>query len=177
MKNFSLKPFPAAGALPGIAITGTAERRSNSFSIRYALSGRLSDIVIPAPGDPPKRMDRLWEETCLELFLGPKHSELYWEFNLSPSGHWNVYRFTSYRQGMKEEPAFRSLPFSVQAAPDALRVSLEFGSAGMFPPDQVLEVAATAVIRGAGGGTTYWALIHCGPEPDFHLRNSLIIEL
>ena len=65
------------------------------------------------PADMPARRDRLWEETCFEFFLAVKNSPRYWEFNLSPAGHWNVYRFADYRQGMQEEPAFASLPFSV----------------------------------------------------------------
>src|SRR4030042_7193941 len=50
-------------------------------------------------------------------------SERYWEFNLSPAGHWNVYRFASYRKEMREEPAFASLPFRVRTEPEALRLS------------------------------------------------------
>lgn len=170
-----LKPF-SAGA-PEIAISGAVGRYSNSISLTCALSGSLADIVIPPAAAPPRRRDRLWEGTCLELFLGPKNSERYWEFNLSPSGDWNVYRFSSYRSGMKEERAFRALPFSVEAAMDEVRFSLQFGGGPITLSDELLEAAVTAVIRDARGGMSYWALIQSGPEPDFHQRDSFIIEL
>ena len=66
----------------------------------------------------PRRRDRLWEETCLELFLGEEGSERYWEFNLSPAGHWNVYRFEFYvsDKGSLSEP-FSTPVFSGKASP------------------------------------------------------------
>ena len=126
------------------------------------------------------RKNGLWEETCFEFFLGVKGSERYWEFNLSPSGHWNVYRFKSYRQGMQEEPAFTSLPFSVQLYSNSLLLSLGLGLDKIIPQEQVsevLQVALSAVIKTRDGKTTYWALTHPGPQADFHRRDGFIIEL
>ncbi len=125
----------------------------------------------------PTRRSRLWEETCFEFFLGVMNSDQYWEFNLSPAGHWNVYRFTSYREGMKEELAFASLPFSIQNQPDALRLALELELGRIVPADQPVKVAISAVIRSIDGKMLYWALIHPGPKPDFHRRDSFIVEL
>src|SRR5512134_701601 len=113
VRKFSLFPFPGEGHAPAIRVAGSMTRRANRLSVRYALTGDLSEIAIPAPQPFPMRKDKLWEETCLEFFLGPTDSERYWEFNLSPSGNWNVYRFASPRKGMAEEPAVPSLPFAV----------------------------------------------------------------
>ncbi|MEW5744868.1 MAG: DOMON-like domain-containing protein [Nitrospirota bacterium] len=176
-RSFALKPFPADGRCPDIAITGAVARRPHTLSVSCAITGPLSAIAVPEPGGVPGRKDRLWEETCLEFFLAAKNSGGYWEFNLSPSGHWNVYRFTAYRQGMREEPAFTSLPFSIDIEPDSLRLSLELDMGSIIPGDQALEVAVSAVIKTAEGSTTYWALTHPGPQPDFHRRDSFIIEL
>ena len=178
--GFSLKQFPSAGLLPGLAITGNIERHSNTLSISYALSGPMEKIILPAPADMRVRKNRLWEETCFEFFLGVKGSERYWEFNLSPSGHWNVYRFESYRQGMQEEPAFKSLPFSVQLNSDFLLLSLGLELDKVIPSYQVsevLQVSVSAVIRTMDDRTTYWALAHPGPMADFHRRDGFIIEL
>ena len=60
------------------------------MSLCYEARGNLSKVEIPAAAETPRRRDRLWEETCLELFLGTADSGEYWEFNLSPAGHWNV---------------------------------------------------------------------------------------
>jgi hypothetical protein len=95
-QRFSLTPFRKEGVGPAIKITGSIRRRTNLLSVGFAVLGDLAKLEIPAPNEFPGRKDRLWEETCLEFFLGTRDSEGYWEFNLSPAGHWNVYRFTSY---------------------------------------------------------------------------------
>jgi hypothetical protein len=176
-RSFSLKPFGTAETLPDVTITGIIGRRSNIFSISYALIGLLSELVIPAPEDTPTRKNGLWEETCFEFFLAVKNTDRYWEFNLSPTGHWNVYLFTSYRQGMQEESAFVSIPFRVQSEPDSLRLSLELGLDRIISVEQALEVAVSTVIKTINGKMTYWALTHPGPRPDFHRRDSFIIGL
>ena len=89
------------------------------------LRGKLAELVIPGPAARPARRHGLWEETCFEFFLGVKDAPGYWEFNLSPAGHWNVYRFAGYRQGMAEEKAFTSLAFSVRRRADRLGFALE----------------------------------------------------
>ena len=107
-RPFSLKPFPASGTVPDLEIIGNITRRSNALTVQYNLTGPLAELVIPELSDRPVRKNNLWEETCLELFLGPDNSDHYREFNLSPAGHWNVYHFSSYREGMREEQAFTS---------------------------------------------------------------------
>jgi hypothetical protein len=176
-RSFSLKPFPSAGLLPSLKITGNIGRRSKTLAISYAFLGPLREVLIPAPVDVPARKNALWEETCFEFFLGVKNSEQYWEFNLSPAGHWNVYSFKSYRQGMQEEAAFASLPFSIERQPDALRLSLEIDLGKIILTDQKLKVGISAVIKPSNGELTYWALTHKCPEADFHLRESFILEL
>jgi hypothetical protein len=176
-RSFSLIPFPSSGLLPPVTITGTISRRSNILSIGYALLCPPAALAIPAPADVPARRNGLWEETCFELFLGVKNSDHYWEVNLSPSGHWNVYRFTSYRQGMEEEPAFASLPFDVHMHPDTLRLSLELNLDEIIQAGQALQVGVSAVIKTIDGRITYWALTHPGPQADFHRRDSFVVEL
>ena len=147
------------------------------MSVGYTLLGNLSEIATPAPGKIPGRKDRLWEETCLELFLGIKDSGKYWEFNLSPAGHWNVYSFTSYRKGMREEPAIPSLPFRVWTEPEALRISLDLDIGKIVPAGNSVEVAVCALIRTIAGMTSHWALAHPGPRPDFHRRDGFSMTL
>ena len=119
----------------------------------------------------------MWEETCLELFLGTADSGKYWEFNLSPSGHWNVYRFTRYREGMREEPAFTSLPFAVRMGPDALELPMELDVGKIVPAGKDLEAGVAAVIETTDGGKSHWALTHPGPRPDFHRRDGFALIL
>jgi hypothetical protein len=156
---------------------GTIARRANALAIRYTLRGRLGEVVIPEPAAMPVRKRGLWEETCFELFLAIRGTQRYWEFNLSPAGHWNAYRFASYREGMEEERDFSSLPFRVERQSDSLSLRLELDLDKIARSDQVLEVAVSAVIKQRDGSITYWALTHTGSQPDFHRRDSFIIAL
>lgn len=176
-RDFSLEPFPMDGPLPSCQITGSVTRRGDTVAIRYNLRGDLAALVIPAPASRPARRHRLWEETCFEFFLAVKGQPRYWEFNLSPAGHWNVYRFAGYRQGMAEETAIASLPAGIQRRPDLLLVAVEPAVDGIVGADQPLAIGMAAVIQLAGGGLTYWALTHAGPQPDFHRRDSFLVEL
>ena len=176
-RSFLLKPFPSTGLLPHFKITGDVARSFNKLLISYKLSGPLAEIMVPASADVRARKNGLWEETCFEFFLGVKNSSQYWEFNLSPAGHWNVYRFAAYRQGMEEETAFAVLPFRVKRQVDALLLALEFDLSKIIPQDQALVAAVSAVIKHRNGRLTYWALTHPGPRPDFHRRDAFIIDL
>ena len=176
-RSFSLKPFPGEGTGPEVKITGTIGRRADALSLGCALRGNLSELAIPAPEEFPERKDRLWEETCLELFLGEAGSERYWEFHLSPAGHWNVYRFTSYRKQMREEQAFASLPFRVRKEPEALWFSLDVGLGKIIPAGTAIEAGISAVLRSVTGGRSHWALAHPGPRPDFHRRDGFTVKI
>lgn len=176
-RSFSLKPFPSAGLLPHLEITGDIARSSNKLSISYEISGPLAELVLPAPADVSLRKNGLWEETCFEFFLAPLTSGRYWEFNLSPSGHWNIYHFASFRQGMLEEAAYAELPFSVLIYSDFLQLSLEVELDKILQADQSLKIGISAVIKTVNGRMTFWALTHSGPQPDFHRRDAFIIDL
>jgi len=174
---FALRPFSPSSYFTDLQIRGKIVRHSNKMVILYALLGHLSDIIIQTPSAMPVRKTALWEETCFELFLAFVGSSRYWEFNLSPSGDWNVYRFDSYRQGIQEELTFTSLPVSVLNKSHSLLLSLEFNLDRIGQANQTMEVAISAVIKHKDDGVSYWALTHSGPQVDFHKRDSFIIEL
>jgi hypothetical protein len=173
--RFILKPFPGEGNPAGVTIGGTIARRADTLSICFEVRGDLSKVSIPVAAEAPRRKDRLWEETCLELFLGTADSGEYWELNLSPSGHWNVYRFTLYREGMREEPAIPSLPFDVRRDSKALILTAEFGIGKIVPTGKDLSAAVAAVIWTTDGGESHWALAHPSSRPDFHRRDGFAL--
>ena len=177
-RSLSLQPFSSDGPLPGLTITTTLLRRStNTLAIRYALLGDLEDLRVPIAADTPVRKDGLWEETCFELFLALPGSPRYWEINLSPAGHWNVYRFAAYRQGMRQESAFSSLSFSVGSRPGSLSIGLELDLRSIVGSDRPMEIGVSAVVKHRSGDVSYWALTHGGPQADFHRRDGFIVEL
>jgi hypothetical protein len=174
-QRFLLMPFPGEGNPAGLTIRGSIGRRADTLSVLCEVRGNLSKVLIPAAADVPRRRDRLWEETCLELFLGTVDSGAYWELNLSPAGHWNAYRFTGYREGMREETAVASLPFDVRRDPGALLIAAEIGVGGIVPADKDLAATVAAVIGTTDGGESHWAPVHPASRPDFHRRDGIAL--
>lgn len=175
--GFSLIPFPAPGAPPSYAISGEIARFSGMLRVYYEISGDRGGITVPAPAEAPAKADGLWKQTCFEFFAAAKGARRYWEFNLSPAGDWNVYRFTAYRRGMREEPAFSSLPFRVTSEAGSLSLALELDLGAIVRPDHPVKIGICAVIQRMDGAAQYWALAHRGPRPDFHRRDGFLIEL
>ncbi|MDF5717706.1 MAG: DOMON-like domain-containing protein [Rhizonema sp. NSF051] len=176
-ETFSLQPFYSNESLPNLKIAGNIARSANQLTITYALLGNLREVIIATQSDLPTRRHQLWEDTCFEFFVGIKDSERYWEFNLSPTENWNVYRFDGYRQGMQEEVAFTTLPFSVHHQSDSLALALNVDLDQIVTPNQALEIAIAAVIKLRDDEVTYWALTHQSTEADFHQRDSFLIML
>jgi len=175
--TFSLKPFNRDDIFRDLKIAGKISRRNNGLKMLYEISGPLEGIAIPPLSERPERMDRLWESTCFELFLKEEDKENYWEFNLSPSGHWNVFRFTAYRQGMQEEALFNSLPFTINAGRNLLRLRIEVNIEKILAREKVINAGICAVTEDRRGRIAYWAMAHPGRRPDFHRPGSFIIKL
>ena len=174
-QNFYLQPFTSISSLD-LQIHGKISRDDNNLTISYIVQGDVEKIDIPILAGIPTRKHELWQETCWEFFLGIQDSPGYWEFNLSPTGNWNVYRFDDYRQGMREETAITSLPFTLDYLPEALELTLELDLDQLIPPEQNINIAITTVVQDINGIITYWALDHIGEEADFHLRDSFTIN-
>jgi hypothetical protein len=175
--SFSLQPFYPISPLISLKISGKIARRSNTLALRYSLLGPLDQLVIPAPAKIPNRKNQLWKETCFELFLAVRDSPPYWEFNLSPAGHWNVYSFAAYRQGMKEEEVFTSMNCTVQRQSESLLLDVEVNLDKIVLEKQPLDAGLSAVITLRTGELTYWALTHGGRQADFHRRDSFLVKL
>jgi hypothetical protein len=176
MSNFSLHPFPDDRLLPTVEINGKIERDGGILSIEYQLIGDLTQLEIPLPASPIRKFE-LWEATCFEFFLGIPGDREYWEFNLSPAGDWNIFHLDDYRQGLRDELAFISLPFTVEQNVNSLVLGLEFDLSKIISVNQSIEISVTTVIKSAGGEISYWAVTHCGSEADFHRRDSFAIEM
>ncbi|MFO7627932.1 MAG: DOMON-like domain-containing protein [Prochlorococcaceae cyanobacterium] len=184
-RSFALVPFSACGIPAGLNLEGTVARTGEALLLHYRLSGPLQELLIPAPAASAERRDGLWQTTCFEAFLAEAGSETYWELNLSPAGHWNLYRLDGYRKGLAPEAALSALPLQLgspqPAAEDLTQGLLELQLELPLPPALAgaghLELAITAVLQQRDLSLSYWALAHPGPEPDFHRRDGFLLEL
>ena len=184
MSSTSFKLIRHAAGIQGVAATyslhGQISVLKTTLQITYQLEGELAELRIPNCSGQPLRQDLLWQATCLEFFLAAADNSDYWEYNLSPAGHWNVYHLEGYRQGLAEEPAYKQLPFNV--IQDGKQLSLSLSCA--LPPALAtptaaagLEVGVSAVLQSSSGELTYWSVAHPGSEPDFHHRGGFCLKL
>jgi hypothetical protein len=132
----------------------------------------------------PERRDELWKTTCFELFFSLPGQTDYYELNFSPSGNWNSYHFTSYREGMKMEPRIEAIEIRQELRQD-LRQDLnddryEFQSfvdlSALFPSPS-FDISLAAVIQNNENQASYWALKHSKDQADFHARESFILKV
>jgi hypothetical protein len=174
---FSLIPF-AAPTIPAINLGGRISLQNNLLDLHYLLVGRLDAVRFPPPSPSPIRNDDLWKGTCFEFFLAVKDEPGYWEFNMSPSGDWNVYRMDAYRRiGFREETEIPQLPFAIKRDLDRFSLDVTVDLTSLVRPEQELQMGITAIIQGIDGVETYWALAHPAPQADFHARESFTLAL
>lgn len=177
MSRHHLVPFESDPALAAFDLSADVARSAQLLQLRFRLAGPLALLAIPEPAAAPERRDGLWQATCFEAFWAEAGAEPYWELNLSPAGHWNLYRLDGYRQGLAEEQAFSSLPFQIHHGPAELVLVVELPLPPALGPQTPLELAITAVLAQADGNVSFWALVHPGSEADFHRRDGFLLEL
>lgn len=192
MPRFSLAmvnaPLPTTSVLvpvdpvkvPAINLTVAVAWTWPKLQLTYIFDGALDTILFPCPQDKPQRRDQLWQTTCLEFFLGPVNGNAYWEFNFSPSGDWNCYRFDGYRQGMALEQKFQQPLFELaQTVTQGDRQSwpLEIDLSPLIPEENPWQLGVTAVVQTKDSQLSYWALTHGAEQADFHQRSHWLIPL
>jgi hypothetical protein len=177
VQAFRLIPFQAED-LPKIGIAGEIERAENRLLLRYAVTGDIESILLPAPSSHPSRNHDLWKMTCFEFFIAAEDRPRYWEFNMSPSGDWNVYTMDTYRQvNMRQEMLMKQIQFQVKKDADEIELIAIVDLNLIVEAGQSLNVGITAVIQTKEGKESYWALTHPGAQADFHLRESFVLAL
>jgi len=166
MQHFNLVPFDPADA-PTAKVSGWLTHSNGLLEVEFRLDDFHSAVIIPPRAIEPQRRNNLWRETCFELFYAPDNEGPYHEINLTPAGHWNLYRFDGYRLGMREEK-IDCLYCSFDASPGVLtaRVMIDIGRLGL--DGRRLYTRPCAVILSRGGTCSYWAIHHPGAQPDFH---------
>ncbi len=179
--TFALQPFTATEQTAELSLTAEISRHETVLSIVYTLSGDLGLVVIEPVGQRRKRCDRLWEKTCFECFLmqgkKPSKTSPYWEFNLSPTGDWNAFALSSYRNGLKAESAFAEMPFTIQTSATELQLAISVDISPILHPSIPLRLGISAVILLADGHETFWAVAHAPLQADFHHPDSFIVPL
>ncbi|MBC8071950.1 MAG: DOMON-like domain-containing protein [Deltaproteobacteria bacterium] len=165
LASFRLRPHPQTPCmLVDELVVQLALTAPGVLTVLYTLRGAIDRLRIPtaaAPLDP----ERLWANTCCELFIAPAQGDAYVEWNFSPSGQLTRFAFSAYRQRMPSPPPVVATP-EVSLLEHELRISARIPLGDDAPLE--LRIAPTAVVEDAGGSLSYWALRHRPDRPDFH---------
>lgn len=167
---------PFGGVNPHqVSLSVDASRSGSKLRLEYRLTGALEKLRLPSFSPNPARLDELWRTTCFEAFVSRPGEPRYVEINASPSGDWNAYRFDEYRKGMRPEalPPLAVRGFRVDGD-FRLVCEADLSALGSGP----WELGVTAVLDFTDKDEPeYWALMHAGDKPDFHLRPSFTFNL
>ena len=141
-------------------------RKGEILSLSFRVSG---EYAFRGPTAIGSRVTGLWEDTCFECFLANGSEQRYVEFNFSPAGDWQVFRFSDYRSGRRLDSNWAPHNFShrqEKLSEHQFDFEMRF-LAGAWPASPQLQAAT--IIR-QPKEMLYYALSH-GVRPDFHLRD------
>lgn len=173
MINFTLTPHKDTSH--GVEVTGALHRRDNHCSLWFMLRDPEGNVALSDLS--PTRQDQLWQHTCFELFFSGKGEERYWEMNMSPSGAWNMYSFSSYRAGMCREEKVHTLPSSVYKTNNSILLHCYFDIDSIVGTEGALDVGVSSVLALKNGDINYLALTHKKDKPDFHDREAFLLHI
>ena len=166
-------PDTCAGQVESIAVQ-VVLLPTGALQLIYTLTGNLTTIRLPGIA-PASRSNGLWQHTCFEAFIRPADSPAYREFNFSPSGQWQAYTFHTYRDGGLLEPATNP-DIECLREPGRLRLQATLQPENL-PLGACLRLGLSAVVQGAAGSISYWALQHAAGKPDFHHPDSFVLDI
>lgn len=183
MQKLFLHPSAHGSVANKLSVAAMAEIKGRTLEISFHIDSPedAPKLVWNSYSDSGARKDELWKTTCLEAFI-QKLDGSYFEVNLAPQGDWNVYRFDSYREGMKHEnqiEALSAFSSSMQTngkfAKYKLNAKIDLSKAMKSP--QHFRLGLTAVIETEGSERSYWSLKHSGEKPDFHDSRGFVLEM
>ena len=120
-----LKPHPDSPCAAVAKIEVEVGRpRADRLELSYVVTGKIADVRMPA-AVAASRGDKLWQQTCFEVFVRASSGDGYYEFNFSPSAQWAAYRFSSHRRGMSVPSEVGGFAINGQGSPD--RYTLQIG--------------------------------------------------
>lgn len=159
-----------------LQIDGTISKSVTGLVINFVVQGACDEILWPLKNYTPQRKDNLWQHTCFELFISDTDNKPYVEYNFSPSFDWNATLFHDYRKPSGpancEPPQNKILQRSGSRHEYQIALPLT-----KFETVQPLNLGITTIIESNDSQMLYFALIHTADKPDFHRRDSFVLNL
>ena len=163
MHDFILREFHGNNFA---SIIASLKFKESTLTASWIITGQVSEIILPPIKLEPKRQDKLWENTCFEIFLKQENQENYYEYNFSPNLSWNSYCFKSYRSEIASfETDTPLIQFKSSAESLIMSAKITLPQELRYKTQLALAIATVLKTR---QGLTYWALNHPKEKPDFH---------
>jgi hypothetical protein len=170
--HIPLQPF-SENQRNGFAVECLLNRSDDHLSLLFSITGAVGELVIPDNQRLALRKDKLWCTTCFESFFKVNASPRYWELNVSPGGHWNLYRFSDYRKDMAEETAVSAITSRLSLENNLLSLSISLQISNLVAPEAKMMAGVCCVLESRNGEKHYWAITHLRNQPDFHHPGSM----
>ncbi|MBI3917037.1 MAG: DOMON-like domain-containing protein [Betaproteobacteria bacterium] len=153
-------------------------RVGGTLAITYSIEADLARVRVPPPRSPCV-VHGLWQHTCCECFIALDGQPGYHEFDFAPSGAWVAYAFAKYREGAPLADEGLNPRVAVRRAAERIEVdaSIPLERLSDMHRRGRLALALSVVVEHEDGVLSYWALKHPAGKPDFHHRDSFVLEL
>ncbi|MCH2534047.1 MAG: hypothetical protein MK008_06365 [Bdellovibrionales bacterium] len=165
-KSYLLKPYVESAQ--DLKLESSIDFKNGLLCLDYTLSSNvtISKVLLPS-FEKAERQNGLWKSSCFEAFLFFTEPD-YIEINISPSGAWNCYSFSSYRQGMVMTEDLNMTHLSSSHSDNEFHLEACFNYSLKKYPN---SVQLCAILENSNTKQlSYWALEHSPKEPDFHLK-------
>jgi hypothetical protein len=174
--TFELKAFTEP-RVPLNRITGSLGHKGSWFSLALKLFGAVDQILLPTGSVVPGRGGDLWKATCFEVFFRTSGESRYWELNLSPTGQWEFYCFSSYREGrvLADGVVFEGIKST--KVEESWEVTSDWNIDFLKTHSGPMLLGVSVVIQDIQGQYDYWATHHPGDKPDFHDPRGFVLSL
>ena len=148
------------------------------LTVAYVIVGDLRCVRVPQQ-QPPRITHGLWQHTCCECFIALPGDRGYHELNLAPSGEWAAYAFSKYRERAPFEDEALNPRIVVHSGDNKVEInaSIPLERLSAAHVRERLAIGLSTVIEDEQGILSYWALMHPSGKPDFHHRESFVLEL
>lgn len=170
MAKFSLIPYEPKTA-PEIVIEAELNTNQDALFISYKVTGKELPLIDLGHEIPQhKRVIKLWEKTCFELFI-KNQKDSYVEFNFSPEFEWNAFYFVKKGATLTEYERIDSVKTDILLSLNVFHLIVQIDKRkfpdGFFDGNE-LSAGVTSVVKQKNGSLSYWALSHEDTRPNFH---------
>ena len=153
-----------------LSIESTLTLYQDRISLHFKISGALTNYQFPKK-EKLKRANELWKATCFELFLANSKTQSYYEINISPTLHWNIYYLDTYRAEPKEVIVSSEPLIKIREDKQSYEIDFELKCEAL-DLEEFDQYNLAVILLNVENERKFWVVNPVGESPDFHNRGS-----